>query len=106
MLNLFQHQRSRNKFGMTIYTYMITVSILGGSGYAGGELLRILLNHPNVIIKQVTSRRFAGRLVGSAHPNLRKVTKLVFIHPDKLEECDVLFVGLPNGASMDLMPGI
>ncbi len=85
---------------------MITVSILGGSGYAGGELLRILLSHPNVTLKQVTSRQFAGRPVSAAHPNLRKVTKLMFIHPEKLEECDVLFVGLPNGASMDLMPGL
>lgn len=85
---------------------MINVSILGGSGYAGGELLRILLSHPNVTLKQVTSRQFAGRPVAAAHPNLRKVTKLVFIHPEKLEECDVLFVGLPNGASMDLMPGL
>src|SRR3989344_5957766 len=82
---------------------MVSVSIYGGSGYAGGELLRILLGHPQVTIKQVTSRQFAGRPVSAAHPNLRKVTKLLFIHPDKLEECDILFVGLPNGISMDLM---
>ena len=83
---------------------MLNISIYGGSGYAGGELLRILLCHPQVTIKQVTSRQFAGRPVSVDHPNMRKVTKLLFIHPDKLEECDMLFVGLPNGTSMDLMP--
>src|SRR3989344_7924654 len=82
---------------------MITVSILGGSGYAGGELLRILLSHPKVKIQDVTSRQFAGKPVSLAHPNLRKVTDLVFVHPDKLTKCDLLFVALPNGPSMSKM---
>lgn len=82
---------------------MLNVSILGGSGYAGGELLRILLGHPGVTIKEVTSRSLAGRPVSAAHPNLRKITPLRFIHPDNLTECDILFVGLPNGESMHLM---
>lgn len=82
---------------------MITVSILGGSGYAGGELLRLLLSHPEVTIQEVTSRKFAGRPVYSVHPNLRKATALQFIHPDNLQSCDVLFVGLPNGVSMHQM---
>ena len=82
---------------------MITISILGGSGYAGGELLRILLSHPNITIQQVTSRQFAGRPVASVHPNLRKITQLQFVHPEKLTECDILFVALPNGASMHQM---
>jgi len=82
---------------------MITVSILGGSGYAGGELLRILLSHPKVKIQDVTSRQFAGKPVSLAHPNLRKVTDLVFVHPDKLTKCDLLFVALPNGSSMSKM---
>jgi len=84
---------------------MKNISILGGSGYAGGEILRILLNHPEVIVKQVTSRQFAGQSVSLVHPNLRKLTELVFIHPDSLEQCDILFVALPNGVSMDLMKG-
>lgn len=79
------------------------VSLVGGSGYAGGELLRILLEHPHVTIKQVTSRQFAGQPVSAAHPNLRKVTNLLFIHPDHLEPCDVLIIGLPNGVSMSQM---
>ena len=82
---------------------MISVSILGGSGYAGGELLRILLGHPNVSIKQVTSRQFSGQPVALVHPNLRKQTDLVFIEPGDLESCDLLFVALPNGESMKRM---
>lgn len=82
---------------------MLKVSILGGSGYAGGELIRLLLHHPQVELTQVTSRKFAGRPLSAAHPNLRKVTALTFVQPDELEECDVLFVALPNGESMHLM---
>lgn len=81
----------------------ITVSIVGGSGYAGGELLRILLYHPLVEILQVTSRRFVGQTIGSAHPNLRGITELVFSDPADLQNVDVLFVALPNGVSMDYM---
>src|SRR3989344_3614960 len=79
----------------------ISVSILGGSGYAGGELLRILLQHPNVEVSQVTSRKFEGQFVTVVHPNLRKRTSLSFIGPEKLERCDLLFVALPNGESMN-----
>lgn len=83
---------------------MITVSIYGASGYAGGEILRILLGHPKVTIQQVTSRQFAGQPVVMVHPNLRKRTDLVFSKPDELKKCDVLFVALPNCESMKLMP--
>jgi len=83
---------------------MIKASILGGSGYAGGELIRVLLQHPEVELSEVTSRKFAGRPVSTAHPNLRKVSQLIFIHPDSLSACEVLFVALPNGESMHLMP--
>lgn len=82
---------------------MITVSIIGGSGYAGGELLRILLSHPEVTIHQVTSRKYNNQPVSVVHPNLRKTTNLTFIHPDKLSQCDLLFVALPNCVSMGTM---
>ena len=85
---------------------MIQVSIFGASGYAGGEILRILMNHPNVAIQQVTSRQFASEPVSLVHPNLRNRTDLVFSHPDDLKECDILFVALPNGESMKLMPNL
>ncbi len=81
----------------------VRVSIVGGSGYAGGEILRILLFHPRVILSQVTSRQFVGQPVTRAHPNLRKVTDLVFCDMGDLAPCDVLFVALPNGISMSYM---
>lgn len=81
----------------------ISVSIIGGSGYAGGELLRLLLFHPLVEIKEVTSRKFVGQQISFAHPNLRNVTDLVFSDPSDLHSVDVLFVGLPNGVSMHYM---
>lgn len=83
---------------------MITVSIYGASGYAGGEILRILLGHPKVKIQQVTSRQFANQPVTMVHPNLRKRTDLIFSNPSELKKCDVLFVALPNCESMKLMP--
>lgn len=73
------------------------VSIVGGSGYGGGEVLRLLLDHPSVEVAQVTSRQQAGVFVHSVHPNLRGRTKLAFVRPDELEACDVLFLCLPHG---------
>lgn len=81
----------------------ISVSIIGGSGYAGGELLRILLFHPHIEINQVTSRKFRGEHISRAHPNLRNVTSLNFCTLEELKKCDLLFIALPNGISMDLM---
>jgi [amino group carrier protein]-6-phospho-L-2-aminoadipate/5-phospho-L-glutamate reductase len=75
----------------------VRASIVGGSGYGGGEVLRLLLDHPNVEVVQVTSRSQAGNFVFSAHPNLRGRTHLEFITPDRLEKCDVLFLCLPHG---------
>ena len=82
---------------------MLKVSIIGGSGYAGAELLRILLSHPKVKIKQATSQRFAGQPVSLIHPNLRNQTDLLFSDLKEVKPCDLLFVALPNGKSMGLM---
>ncbi len=73
------------------------VSIIGGSGYAGGELLRLLLNHPNVEVNQSTSESHLGEYVYQQHPNLRKQTKMKFTSRQVLEPCDVLFLALPHG---------
>ncbi|MCL4466348.1 MAG: N-acetyl-gamma-glutamyl-phosphate reductase [Chloroflexi bacterium] len=80
------------------------VSIVGGSGYAGGESLRLLLGHPKVTLGQVTSESNAGKYVHSVHPNLRKRTDLKFVSALDLEPCEVLFVALPHGSSMKRMP--
>jgi len=77
----------------------LTASIVGGSGYTGGELLRLLLGHPEVEVKQVTSRSLAGKFVTVAHPNMRGHTKLKFVTPDELEPCDVIFVCVPHGSA-------
>ncbi|MDQ3779709.1 MAG: N-acetyl-gamma-glutamyl-phosphate reductase, partial [Chloroflexota bacterium] len=82
---------------------MPDVSILGGSGYAGGELVRLLLDHPEVTVKQVTSERSAGKFIRSTHPNLRKRTDLKFSRLDQVAPCDVLFVALPHGVAMGKM---
>ncbi|MFT5504285.1 MAG: N-acetyl-gamma-glutamyl-phosphate/LysW-gamma-L-alpha-aminoadipyl-6-phosphate reductase [Gammaproteobacteria bacterium] len=80
---------------------MIKVSIVGGSGYTGGDLLRILLFHPEVEIHQITSERHTGKMVSSLHPNLRKICKHKFVSIEELDPCDVLFLGLPHGQTMN-----
>lgn len=79
---------------------MISVAIAGGSGYTGGELVRLLLQHPEVEVRQITSERFAGKSINKAHPNLRKSTDLKFCAVDELENADVLFLALPHGRAM------
>jgi LysW-gamma-L-alpha-aminoadipyl-6-phosphate/LysW-L-glutamyl-5-phosphate reductase len=81
----------------------LRVSIVGASGYTGGELVRLLLGHPSVTIHQVTSESNAGKYVHSLHPNLRKRTDLKFVSARDLEPCDVMFLCLPHGSSMSRM---
>ena len=76
---------------------MVKVSIIGGSGYTGGELLRLLIAHPETEVVQVTSRSHLGEYVYQVHPNLRKQTTLKFTDPADLESTAVLFLALPHG---------
>ncbi len=78
---------------------MIRAGIVGGSGFTGGELLRLLHLHPDVEMTQITSRKNAGRYIHTIHPNLRDVVRMPFDHPDHLEACDVLFLAVPHGTS-------
>ncbi|KYK23788.1 N-acetyl-gamma-glutamyl-phosphate reductase [Thermoplasmatales archaeon SG8-52-4] len=78
----------------------MNVSILGASGYAGGELLRLLLQHPKVEVQQATSERLSGKPVSFAHPNLRKKTDLKFCSKNNLENVDLLFSALPHSQLM------
>ncbi|MEZ4676181.1 MAG: hypothetical protein R2932_18305 [Caldilineaceae bacterium] len=82
-------------------TSQLNVSIVGASGYVGGELLRLLLDHPHVSVHQVTSERNAGSFVHFTHPNLRGRTKLQFVSAAELEPSDLLFLGLPHGGAME-----
>ena len=78
---------------------MIRASIVGGSGYVGGELLRLLLGHPQVEVAQVTSERFANSFVYRVHPNLRAHRRLKFTPSQELELCNLLFLALPHGVA-------
>lgn len=78
----------------------IKVAIVGGSGYTGGELIRLLLFHPQAEIKQVTSQSHVGNFIHRIHPNLRTTTMMKFCSSDELESCDTLFLCLPHGESM------
>jgi N-acetyl-gamma-glutamyl-phosphate/LysW-gamma-L-alpha-aminoadipyl-6-phosphate reductase len=81
-------------------TDAITASIVGGSGYVGGELLRLLVAHPRATVRQITSRSQAGKAVHGPHPNLRGVSDLRFIGPEDLQPVDVLFLAQPHGEAV------
>ncbi|MDH3343128.1 MAG: N-acetyl-gamma-glutamyl-phosphate reductase, partial [Gammaproteobacteria bacterium] len=85
---------------------MISVGIVGGTGYTGVELLRLLVSHPNVDLKMVTSRSEAGTPVADIYPNLRGFTEVCFSEPDakSLGSCDLVFFATPNGTAMKLVP--
>lgn len=88
---------------------MIKTGIIGGSGYGGSELLRILLFHPKVELKLITANEHAGKRIDAVHPNLAKVTDLVFQslpEPQQLEKLDCIFLGLPHGQAMEIVPSI
>jgi N-acetyl-gamma-glutamyl-phosphate/LysW-gamma-L-alpha-aminoadipyl-6-phosphate reductase len=78
----------------------LTSAIVGASGYTGGELLRLLLSHPHIDVRQVTSERLDGQFVHFTHPNLRRRTSLKFVRSDALEPVDLLFLGLPHGSAV------
>ncbi|MBF7683121.1 N-acetyl-gamma-glutamyl-phosphate reductase [Acinetobacter sp. B5B] len=81
---------------------MISVAIVGGTGYTGVELLRILLRHPQVTVRMLTSRTEAGRAVADMFPSLRGHTDLTFsdLSLDALTSCDVVFFATPHGVAM------
>jgi len=78
----------------------VTAAVVGGSGFTGGELLRLLDGHPEFEPVQATSRSYENRTVGHVHPNLRGLD-LRFSSPDELEGVDVLFAATPHGVSME-----
>ena len=81
---------------------MIKVGIVGGTGYTGVELLRLLAMHPQVELHAITSRADAGTPVSSMFPSLRGYVNLDFVHPDeaRLDQCDLVFFATPNGIAM------
>jgi N-acetyl-gamma-glutamyl-phosphate/LysW-gamma-L-alpha-aminoadipyl-6-phosphate reductase len=77
----------------------LSATVIGGSGFTGGELLRLLDGHPNVEVAQATSRSYENKTIGAVHPNLRG-RELRFSDPAELESVDVLFAATPHGVSM------
>ena len=77
----------------------LNVAIVGASGYAGGEFLRLALGHPCLNVTQVTSERYAKQPVPIVHPNLRGATKLRFSPLQDLQDADLLVLGLPHKES-------
>lgn len=83
----------------------IRIGIFGGSGYGGSELLRILLFHPNVELVFVTANEQAGKPIGEVHRNLNGLTQLNFVKdPENLNDVDCVFLALPHGQAMDIVP--
>lgn len=82
---------------------MIKVGIVGGTGYTGVELLRLLAGHPSARVTAVTSRKEAGMKVADLFPSLRGRIDLAFSTPDeaRLQDCDVVFFATPNGIAMN-----
>jgi N-acetyl-gamma-glutamyl-phosphate reductase len=87
---------------------MVRVGIVGGTGYTGVELLRLLVLHPGVELGVVTSRGEAGRAVSDVYPSLRGRVDQAFVAPDeaRLSECDVVLFATPNGIAMQGAPAL
>lgn len=87
---------------------MIKVGIVGGTGYTGVELLRLLAMHPQVSLMAITSRSEAGQRVDQLYPNLRGHFDLAFTEPDEtvLAQCDLVFFATPNGVAMRTAPAL
>lgn len=87
---------------------MIEVGIVGGTGYTGAELLRLLVRHPEVRVQMLTSRQEAGRRVDALYPQLRGYCDLEYVMPDveRLKHCDAVFFATPHGAAMEMAPSL
>ncbi len=88
---------------------MIRAGIIGASGYAGGELARILANHPDVEIAFVSTRTYVGQRISDVFSSLRKVVDIVFENLEPAEaavRADVIFTAVPHGAAMDIAPAV
>jgi N-acetyl-gamma-glutamyl-phosphate reductase len=87
---------------------VIKVGIVGGTGYTGVELLRLLAGHPNTELVAITSRSEKGKPVSALFPNLRGIVDLAFTEPTvaNLKDCDVVFFATPHGVAQSLVPEI
>lgn len=86
----------------------MNVGIVGGTGYTGGELLRLLYNHPKADVTVVTSRRLAGKEVWKIHRYLKGFYELKFVEPElrNFDECEFVFTAVPHGEAMNYVPDL
>src|SRR5690348_9522653 len=87
---------------------MVKVGIVGGTGYTGAELLRLLARHPKARLQVLTSRQEAGKRADAVFPHLRGRCDLSFSAPDAgaLAKCDAVFFATPHATAMTLAPGL
>jgi N-acetyl-gamma-glutamyl-phosphate reductase len=87
---------------------MLTAAVAGASGYAGGELLRLLAGHPGITVGAITGGTRAGEALGAVHPNLPTLADrlLAPTSPEALADADVVFLALPHGESATLVAGL
>ena len=88
---------------------VINAAVIGATGYAGAELVRILSGHPNVDLTMITSRQYAGRLFADIYPAMAGIVQLTcqaYSEADVVAAADVVFTALPHKASMAVVPGL
>ncbi|MCL2838521.1 MAG: N-acetyl-gamma-glutamyl-phosphate reductase [Oscillospiraceae bacterium] len=87
----------------------MNVGILGGTGYVGIEIVRLLSRHPNINIARIISQSFVGKAISEVYPNLKGVCDVVCTAldiDDIAQNCDVVFTALPHGASKEVIPAL
>jgi N-acetyl-gamma-glutamyl-phosphate/LysW-gamma-L-alpha-aminoadipyl-6-phosphate reductase len=85
----------------------LRVGIIGASGFVGGEILRLLINHPKIDVTTVTSRKYDGQYIYRVHPNLRNFTDLQFSSQnieEVISKSDLIFTAVPHGKAVDIIP--
>lgn len=85
---------------------MVNVAVVGGGGYSGLELIRILDGHPGVTLRVVTSDKYAGRAVGGLFPGLDRVELSFSPHDASLSGCELAFLAVPDRVSLEKVPGL
>jgi len=85
------------------------VGIVGASGYVGGEVVRLLLSHPEAEVSMVTSTKHVGEYLHRIHPSLKGFTELTFseLDYDKMsDKCDLVFTAVPHGTAADIVKAL
>ncbi len=96
-------------FRKRVSMMMIRAGVLGGTGYAGIEVVRLLVKHPNVSLTRIVSQSYAGKKISDVYPSLMGICDVVcsaLDEDDIATHCDVVFTALPHGASKEVIPSL